>query len=231
MRILLVDDDPDLADVTAYALRREGYDVTVAADGEEALRRWQTGKPDVVVLDVGLPRMNGLDVCSAIRASGSTPVILLTGRHKEDQIAEGFRRGADDYVTKPFSPRQLAMRVRAVSRRGGRAWEPEVVRELRFGDMVLDVEAHEVRRGSEVIPLTTIEFRLLHLLVSNIARVVSTDRLVDFAWNYEGGDNSLLKTHISHIRTKLGWRAGGQWDIASVQSVGYRLLQRTAADL
>lgn len=227
MDVLLVDDDLDLADVTAYALRREGFSVTIVTNGQEALQRAQRVAPDVIVLDVVLPGMSGLDVCSAIRERDATPIILLTARHDEEQIMEGFRRGADDYVTKPFSPRQLAMRIRAVARRGARTWEPEPQRELRLEDLLLDVEAQEVRQGEATIALTGIEFRLLQLLVSNAGRVVRSERLVDFAWNYEGGDRSLLKTHLSHLRTKLGWRADGKWDIAAVQGVGYRLLQRS----
>src|SRR5690242_15946269 len=113
MKILLVDDDPDLLDITAYALRREGFDVLVAADGVQALRRWEGEQPDLVVLDVGLPNLSGLDVCRQIRQSSETPVIMLTGASEEQRILEAYTNGADDYVRKPFSPKQLALRVRA----------------------------------------------------------------------------------------------------------------------
>src|SRR5437868_15077002 len=118
MKVLLVDDDLDLLDVTSYALRRDGLNTIVASDGAQALRRWQTETPDIVVLDISLPHMNGLEVCHKIRQNSSTPVILLTGHSDEEHVVQGFRMGADDYVTKPFSPRQLAMRIQAVCRRG-----------------------------------------------------------------------------------------------------------------
>jgi DNA-binding response OmpR family regulator len=223
MKVLLVDDDSDLLDVTSYALRRDGFNVIVATDGAQALRRWQADEPDVVVLDVGLPRMNGLEVCHKIRQDSTTPVILLTARSDEDHIVQGFRLGADDYVTKPFSPRQLSMRIQAVSRRGAAMGEREPTRELRVGDLVLDVESHEVHCGDVRTQLTSIEFRLLYLLANNVGRVVASSRLVDYAWGCDGGDVSLLKTHISHIRTKLGLGVGGPSSISVVPSVGYRL--------
>lgn len=225
MKVLLVDDDPDLLDVTAYALRRDGFNVIVAGDGAHALRRWTADNPDIVVLDVNLPQMTGFDVCHQIREKSSTPVILLTALHEEENIIQGFRLGADDYVTKPFSPKQLAMRIQAVTRRGAALADSEPSRELPVGDLVLDIESHEVRRGDERIQLTPIEFRLLYMLANNVGRVVASGRLVDYAWGYHGGDPSLLKTHISHVRTKLGLTAAGPNSIAAVPSVGYRLCQ------
>lgn len=230
MKILLVDDDPDLLDVTAYALRREGFNVIVAVDGAHALRRWQTDEPDVVVLDVGLPRINGFEVCQQIRQKSSTPIILLTALNDEEHIVQGFRMGADDYVTKPFSPRQLTMRIQAVRRRAATTGDLEPVRELRLGDLALDVESHEVSRGELSVQLTPIEFRLLYLLASNVGHVVNSSRLVDYAWGYDGGDRSLLKTHISHIRTKLGLPPIGPGSICVVPSVGYRLNRPSEAD-
>ena len=222
MKVLLVDDDTDLLDVTAYALRREGFNVIMATDGEQALRRWQTDQPDLIVMDVGLPGASGFDICQKIRQSSSTPVILLTALNAEEQIVRGFQLGADDYVTKPFSPRQLAMRIRAVWRRGTTAGTPEPVRELRVGRLTLDMESHEARHGDQVVQLTPIEFGLLYILAANAGRVVSSSRLVDYAWGYDGGDVSLLKTHISHIRTKLEWPQSGLGEITAVPRVGYR---------
>ena len=168
MKVLLVDDDLDLLDVTAYALRREGFNVVLATDGSQAMQRWQADRPDVVVLDVGLPHMTGFEVCQKMRQHESTPVIFLTARHEEEQVVQGFQVGADDYVSKPFSPRQLALRIRAVGRRAGSASTVEPVRELRAGDLVLDGESHEVRRDGQAVQLTPIEFRLLYLLASNV---------------------------------------------------------------
>jgi len=223
MKVLLVDDDSDLLDVTAYALRRDGFNVVIASDGAQALRRWEADTPDIIVLDVGLPRVNGLEVCHKIRQTSSTPVILLTARTDEEHVVQGFRLGADDYVTKPFSPRQLSVRIEAVCRRGQQLGEREPTRELRVGDLVLDVESHEVANGDCSTQLTSIEFRLLYLLANNVGRVVASSRLVDYAWGINGGDVSLLKTHISHIRTKVGLSVMGPNSISVVPSVGYRL--------
>src|SRR5688572_4391538 len=231
MKILLVEDDVNLLDVTAYALRREGFNVIAATDGAAALRRWEADRPNLVVLDVGLPQVSGLDVCRRIRQSAATPVILLTGLSDEESVLRGFRVGADDYVTKPFSPSQLAMRIRAVWRRGARTGDLEPVGEVRVGDLALDVEAHEVRRaGSQEKPvrLTPIEFRLLYLLANNAGRVVSAARLVEYAWGYDASDASLLKTHICHIRKKLRVSRGEPGDIGAVPGVGYRLLRSQA---
>jgi DNA-binding response OmpR family regulator len=225
MKILLVDDDPDMLDVTSYALRRDGFNVIIASDGNQALRRWKADEPDLVVLDVGLPRVNGLEVCHRIRQESQTPVILLTAHSDEENVVKGFRFGADDYVTKPFSPRQLSMRIQAVARRGSQLGQREPTRELRVGNLVLEVESHEVQCGDFSTRLTSIEFRLLYLLANNVGRVVASSRLVDYAWGCDGGDVSLLKTHISHIRSKLGMSVTGPTSISVVPSVGYRLTQ------
>jgi DNA-binding response OmpR family regulator len=182
VKILLVDDDTDLLDVTSYALRREGFNIIVATDGAQAVHRWENDRHALVVLDVGLPRMSGFEVCRRIRHASQTPVILLTALHDDDSVVQGFRLGADDYVTKPFSPRQLAMRIRAVCRRGSHHGKPEPARERRVGDMGLDVEGHEVTRGGRTVRLTPLEFRILHLLASNAGRVVRATRLVEYAW-------------------------------------------------
>lgn len=222
MKILLADDDIDLLDVTAYALRREGFAVILATDGAQALRRWQQERPDLVVLDVNMPQQDGFAVCRQIRHAGPTPVVLLTALNREEQIIRGFEAGADDYITKPFSPRQLAMRLRAIWRRSANG-EPEPTRELRLGPLVLDAESHDVWLDARPIRLTPIEFRLLFILVANSGRVVSTARLVEYAWGYDGGDVSLLKTHVSHLRKKLGLPLDGLGEIRAIPSVGYRL--------
>jgi DNA-binding response OmpR family regulator len=228
MKLLLVDDDTDLLDVTAYALRREGFNVTVATDGMHALQRIEQERPDLIVSDVVMPRLDGFDLCQKVRQAGTTPVILLTALNSEEHILRGFQLGADDYITKPFSPRQLAMRVRAVLRRGSLSSEPEPSRELRSGGLLLDVESHEVWHGDRQIQLTPIEFKLLHILCLNQGRVVSSSRLVDFAWGYDGGDVSLLKTHLSHIRGKLRLPQDDIGNIRAVPRVGYRLESSTA---
>ncbi len=222
MKILLADDDADLLEVTAYALRREGFAVIAANDGAQALRRWQQDRPDIVVLDVNMPQPDGFAVCRQIRDAGATPVLLLTALNREEEIVRGFEAGADDYVTKPFSPRQLAMRLRAIWRRSANG-EPEPARELCLGPLVLDAESHEVLLAAQPIHLTPIEFRLLFILAANTGRVVSTARLVEYGWGYDGGDVSLLKTHVSHLRKKLGLPLDDFGEIRAIPSVGYRL--------
>jgi len=225
VKILLADDDTDMLDVTAYALRREGFNIVVATDGVQALRRWRSDDPDLVLLDVSMPRVNGFEVCRQIRQTATTPVIMLTAAADEDHVVQGFIYGADDYVTKPFSPKQLAMRIRAVLRRTKGAPEPVPAGELRAGELVLDVEGHLVRRGSVSTQLTPLEFRILYILATNIGRVVSFGRIVEYAWGYDGADPTMLKTHVSHIRRKLGLLRGQPGDITVVHGVGYSLSQ------
>jgi DNA-binding response OmpR family regulator len=229
MKVLLVDDDPDLLDVTAYALRREGINVIVATDGAQAIRQWVTEHPNLVILDIGLPRMDGIEVCRRIRRTSSTPVLILTGLNSDEQVVRGFSAGADDYVTKPFSPRQLAARIHAIVGRSGNSTpggflaSPEPLRELRVGDLVVDADEHVAKRSGQIIQLTRTEFRLLHILALNVNRVVSASRLVEYGWGYGKDDISLLKTHISHIRGKLELSAHSPVQISAVARVGYRL--------
>jgi DNA-binding response OmpR family regulator len=230
MKVLLVDDDVDLLDVTSYALRREGFNVIVATDGMRAIQRWETDRPDLIVSDINMPRMNGLELCQRVRRESTTPVILLTALNSEEQIVQGFQVGADDYLTKPFSPRLLAMRIRAVWRRGSTVGEPEPVRQLRVGHLTLDVETHEVIYQGREIALTPLEFKLLHILAANTGRVVTSTRMVDYAWGYDGGDISLLKTHISHIRKKLDLPQPDIGDIRAVAKVGYRLMHGSTSE-
>ncbi|HVC32418.1 MAG TPA: response regulator transcription factor [Chloroflexota bacterium] len=226
MKILLADDDADMLDVTAYALRREGFNIIVATDGAQALRRWRSDEPDLVLLDVGMPRLNGFEVCQQIRETSQTPVIMLTAAGDEEHIVQGFIHGADDYVTKPFSPKQLAMRIRAILRRSTDARAPEPVREVVVGDLTLDLEAHRVCKGGEWVQLTPIEFRVLHILASNVGRVVSFARLADHVWGYDGGDPAVLKTHVSHVRSKLDLPREGLGAIRVVHGAGYYLSDR-----
>jgi DNA-binding response OmpR family regulator len=223
MKILLADDDTDMLDVTTYAFRRDGFNVITATDGEQALRRWKTDEPDLVLLDVGLPRINGFEVCRRIRQGSSTPVIMLTARGEEEHVVKGFLLGADDYVTKPFSHRQLTMRVRAVLQRRSGAAVPEPANELQVGELKIDMQSHEVTKGDFVVRLTPLEFRILYILAINVGRVVSSTRLIEYAWGYDGGDASMLKTHICHIRQKLKLEKGQPGYITSIPHVGYSL--------
>jgi DNA-binding response OmpR family regulator len=223
MKALLVEDDADLLDLLTYALRREGYTVFTAMDGQQALKRWEDESPDVVLLDANIPKLDGYEVCRRIRHEGTTPIIMLTARDEEEDIIRGFRLGADDYVNKPFSARQLAARMKAVLRRSQSDPYRQPVREVRVGDVLLDLQSYSVKAGDRQIQLTPLEFRILYLLGVNEGRVIPYSRLVEYAWGYEGGDSSLLKTHICHIRQKLSLSAGKNGGIRAVPGVGYSL--------
>jgi DNA-binding response OmpR family regulator len=226
MKILLVDDDADMLDITSYALRREGFTVIMATDGTQALRRWRSERPDLVLLDVSMPRMGGLEVCRQIRQESSTPIIMLTAAGDEEHILQGFARGADDYVTKPFSPKQLAVRIRAVLRRSGENQMTSSSGQISGAGLILDLESHRVSFRDAAVQLTPIEFRILHLLIANAGRVVGFARMADYVWGYAGGDPSVLKTHISHIRSKLQLPREGPGAIRVVHGAGYYLADR-----
>jgi DNA-binding response OmpR family regulator len=222
VKVLLVDDDADLVDLMGYALRREGYTVLTALDGQQALQRWETERPDLVLLDGTLPKVDGFEVCRRIRHASETPIIMLTARDQEADVVRGLKLGADDYVTKPFSAKQLAARMEALLRRskGG----PPVRAQIRVGDLTLDSETHEVAKGGQPVQLTPLEFRLLYRLALNAGRVVPYARLVEYAWGYYGeGSSGLLKTHLSHLRKKLALPAAGPGSVTAVLGVGYTL--------
>ena len=229
MKVLFADDDADLLDVTTYALRRDGFEVLAAADGQRALDRWAAERPDLVLLDVTMPRLNGLEVCRRIRQASDTPIILLTAHAAEEDIVRGLQLGADDYVTKPFGAKQLVARMRAVLRRCRAHAGAQPVREVRVGDLALDVESHEVTKGGAPVHLTVLEFRLLHLLALNAGRVLPYARLVEHAWGYDGGDASLLKSHVHHIRKKLQLPPTGPGSLRAVSGVGYSLARGASA--
>jgi DNA-binding response OmpR family regulator len=223
MRVLLIEDDTDLLDVTAYALRKYGYDVVGVADGATAIERWQREEPDLVLLDVNLPHMSGFDICREIRKQSSVPIIMVTAAGEDAQVVEGFEAGADDYVVKPYSYRQLAMRMRVVTERRTDAPMRESSTLAESGDVRVDLSGHEVHKGGIAVRLTRLETRILYLLVGNAGRVVPTDRLIEFVWNYEGGDSFALKTHICHIRRKLKLIKEQVGYISSVPQIGYVL--------
>ncbi|MEA2640152.1 MAG: hypothetical protein QOF51_1546 [Chloroflexota bacterium] len=224
MKILLADDDFDLAGVTADALVRRGHEVVVARDGAEALRTWEANQPDIILLDLRLPKIKGLEVLRAVRERSTTPVILLSGRTGEEPMLKGFAAGADDYIEKPFSMSVLTARIEAVNRRAKATRASEPPSHYPIGPLILDVETHEVRHpDGSTVRLTRTEFRILETLVRSAPRVVPSERLVDNGWKDGGGDVSLLKTHISHLRTKLGLGREVDADIMSITGVGYRL--------
>ncbi len=222
MKVLIAEDDVELLDLLTYALRREGYGIVGAIDGQQALNRMESDEPDFVLLDVNLPKLNGFEVCRHIRNKSNVPIIMVTGLDEEEHVLRGLRVGADDYVTKPFSAKELSARMRAVLRRSQSHPNHEPQSELRIGDLVLDLQSHEARRGDRAVQLTRLEFRIIYILAMNPGRVIPYSRLVEYAWGYDGGDSSLLKTHICHIRDKLCLSTERD-GIRAVPGVGYSL--------
>jgi DNA-binding response OmpR family regulator len=228
MRALIVDGDQDLLDVMIYALRREGYDVVAATNGEQGLDRLRIDRPDMVVLDLKLGRPNGFEVCRRIRLESEVPIIMVSSSLEEQDVLRALRLGADDYVNKPFSLKQLAARMETVMRRCRRSSHDRAARNVRAGDLELRLESYEVTRSGNSVPLTPLEFRILYMLAMNEGQVIPYARLVDYAWGFEGGDASLLKTHVCHIRQKLDLPLGGPGAIRSLATVGYSLVKQRA---
>jgi DNA-binding response OmpR family regulator len=230
MKALIVDDDRVLADVLAFTLRREGFEVIQAYDGEAALESWAEEQPDLIVLDVNMPRLDGFAVCQRIREQADTPIILLTVRGEEDDIVHGLKLGADDYITKPFSPRQLVARAHAVLRRSGRSVAPAI---RQAGDLMLDPSRRELRiGGGEPVPLTPLESRLLDYLMLNVGHVLTAEAIITHVWGVEGGDRDMLRQLVHRLRGKItqahGLEAGepGLVELVSIETVpglGYGL--------
>jgi DNA-binding response OmpR family regulator len=207
MKVLVVDDDRALADVVAFTLRREGFQIVQAYDGEAALQRWNEELPDLVVLDVNLPRLDGFAVCQRIRERSDTPILLLTVRNEEDDVIRGLGLGADDYVTKPFSPRQLVARAQAVLRRAGRNLPS--AHQGQVGDLVLDSSRREMRIGQgNVVSLTPLETRLLDYFMLNAGQVLTAEAIIDHVWGAEGGDRDMLRQLVRRLRSKMAQSAG-----------------------
>jgi len=220
--IVAVEDDPAIADLLDMYLRREDHRVYLAADGERGLELIATHRPDVVILDVGLPGIDGLEVCRRIRASdAAVSVVFLTARDDEIDRVLGLEMGADDYVTKPFSPRELVARVRAQLRRAGAtAATPAAPAVIEVGSVEVDLGRHEARRDGEPVGLTTQEFELLAFLGSNRGLALSRRQILDGAWG-DGwvGDERTVDVHVGQLRRKLG----DDLPLATVWGVGYRL--------
>lgn len=224
MTILLVEDDQDLADIIAYTLRRAQYDVVATFDGFSALRLLKTKQPSLVVLDVNLPRIDGWGVLQQIRASSSTPVIMLTACGEDADVVRGLKLGADDYVTKPFSPNQLVARVEAVLRRSQLATQGARTRVMRLGDITLDLGLHRVTVQERTLTLTKIEFRLLQELALRAGEVVSHQELARRVWGYQEVESgSITKSHIRNLRRKIEPDPANPLYLQTVAGLGYRL--------
>jgi two-component system response regulator MprA len=223
VRVLVVDDDPGVGRSVSAALRREGHDVEVAGDGEQALDRLGRGSYDSVVLDVLMPRLDGLEVCRRLRARGDlTPILMLTARDLVADRVDGLDAGADDYLVKPFAVEELRARLRALVRRGGAASGLGDGR-LRFADLELDISTREVRRGDRLIRLTRTEFALLELFLSHPRQVLTRPVIFERVWGYDFGPTSnQLWVYVSYLRRKL--EAGGEARLIHTErGVGYAL--------
>ena len=227
-KILVVDDEPKVCDLIKAYLEKDGYDVLVAGDGQSAVEKARHQKPDLIVLDLNLPEMDGIEVFRTLRATSDIPVIMVTARDEEVDKIVGLQLGADDYVTKPFSPRELAARVSAVLRRY--ADGPKAATRLLTGDLIVDFERHEVKFKNEPVSLTAAEFKLLSVMARNPGRVFTRLQLMDSAFGetYEGYDRT-IDAHIKNIRQKLS-RTGREAEnpLVTVRGVGYKLEQNHA---
>jgi DNA-binding response OmpR family regulator len=224
MKILVVDDDRVLADVVAFTLRREGFDVIQAYDGAVGLQRWVDEQPDLLILDVNMPKVDGFEVCRRVRSQGNIPIILLTVRGEEDDIVGGLEIGADDYIVKPFSPRQLVARVKAILRRAEGQTPPA---ELRVGDWELIPGKREVILSpeSEPISLTPLENHLLECLMVNAGQVLTFDTIIDHVWGPAGADRDMLRQVVRRLRMKIETDPSEPIYIQTVPGLGYGLMK------
>jgi DNA-binding response OmpR family regulator len=225
-RILVVDDEPAVTDLLAYNLRKAHYEVLVAADGRTALHLAQESKPDLILLDLMIPEVDGLDVCRELRKSSGVPIIMITARGEEIDRVLGLEIGADDYVTKPFSVRELMARVKAVLRRAHKVEsEADSTTLVRGpGDLVMDVERRLLTVTEKPVELTRLEFDLLHRLLMNSGRVLTRERLLEQAWGYDFvGDTRAVDSAIKRLRAKLREASPEADCIEAVRGVGYRI--------
>ena len=224
MKVLVADDDLELAEVIGFALRQAGYAVLAAPDGPSAIDLFHSERPDLVILDVNMPRLSGFEVLRRLRAETKVPIMMLTVRSSEEDQVRGLDLGADDYLTKPFSPRTLLARVRALLRRGG----AERPGNLAAGDLLLDPGTQSVRvGGGEPIRLTALETRLLQLVLTNPGVTLLTESLNRQVWGLRGaGDRTLLKQLVHRLRRKVESDATAPARIVTVPGVGYRLEAR-----
>jgi DNA-binding response OmpR family regulator len=222
--ILIVDDEPDAVELLEFNLRKAGYDVATAGDGTKALQKAQRVLPDLVVLDVMLPELDGTEVCKLLRRNPATagiPVLMLTAKAAEIDRVLGLELGADDYVTKPFSPRELLLRIRNLLRREADA--PAEADHYQVGPLALDVPRHLVTVNGREVPLTATEFKLLTLLLQRRGRVQSREQLLQDVWNYDAViDTRTVDTHMRRLREKLG--AAAKY-LDTVRGVGYRFAE------
>lgn len=221
MKSLIIEDDRVLADLISFTLRREGYQVRIAYDGETGLSIWRSFHPDIIVLDLNLPKMDGFMVCERIRAEDDTPIIMLTVRSEEDDIIRGLTVGADDYVLKPFSPRQLVARMQSVLRRSGKSHTPST---YTAGDLVLNSSRRELQIDRSVIYLTSLEERLLRYLMINKGHILTHEAIISHVWGAEGGDRDMLRQLVKRLRRKIEIIPEQTVFIENIAGQGYGLI-------
>jgi two-component system response regulator MtrA len=218
-RVLVVDDDPALSEMLGIVLRNEGFEPSFVGDGDGALAAFRATKPDLVLLDLMLPGTDGIDVCRAIRAESGTPIVMLTARADTADVVIGLESGADDYVVKPFKPKELVARIRARLRRNDEV-EGEV---LHIGDVVIDVSGHVVSRDGQAIALTPLEFDLLVALARKPRHVFTRDHLLEQVWGYRHvADTRLVNVHVQRLRAKIERDAEHPDIVVTVRGVGYK---------
>ncbi|MBN9608578.1 MAG: response regulator transcription factor [Actinobacteria bacterium] len=218
-RILVVDDDPALAEMLTIVLRGEGFDSAIVRDGSRALDAFREVRPDLVLLDLMLPGLSGLDVCKQIRAESGVPIIMLTAKTDTVDVVLGLESGADDYVMKPFKPKELTARVRARLRRG----DVGTVERLRVADVEVDVPGHQVLRGGAPISLTPLEFDLLVALARKPRQVFTREMLLEQVWGYRhAADTRLVNVHVQRLRSKIEKDPEHPEVVVTVRGVGYR---------
>ncbi len=218
-RVLVVDDDPALAEMLTIVLRGEGFDTAVVADGTRALPAVRELRPDIVLLDLMLPGMNGIDVCRAIRSESGVPIVMLTAKGDTVDIVLGLESGADDYVVKPFKPKELVARIRARMRRT----DDEPAEQLTIGEVTIDVPAHQVVRDGQPIPLTPLEFDLLVALARKPRQVFTREVLLEQVWGYRhAADTRLVNVHVQRLRSKVERDPERPEVVLTVRGVGYK---------
>jgi DNA-binding response OmpR family regulator len=224
-KIVIVDDDESIRELASIYLRKEGFDVACAVDGTSAIETIAREKPNLIVLDLMLPGMSGYDVCKEVRANGNVPIIMLTARDDDVDKIVGLELGADDYLTKPFNPRELVARVKAVLRRADGTPTQAETHVLRAGSLTIDKQRREVHTGEGELNLRTKEFDLLAMLLEHAGIVLTREQLLDRVWGYNFyGETRTVDVHVQHVRAKL---AGSGVGIQTVRGVGYKLVEES----
>lgn len=221
-KILVVDDDTNICELLRLYLTKEGYQVSIANDGEAGLAQFSQVKPDMVLLDVMMPRMDGLEVCRCIRKLGNTPVIMLTAKGETFDKVLGLELGADDYIVKPFDAKEVVARIKAVLRRSGAAAQEADEGVIEYDNLRLDMNSYELRVKGKVVEAPPKELELLNCLASHPNRVYTRDQLLDEVWGFEYyGDSRTIDVHVKRLREKLA-SASDKWELKTVWGVGYK---------